>query len=48
LAEHLLECKEQKARDFGIHIYICLFGEFGDTYFRQEVSSLLKYFLSVI
>ncbi|KAJ6332276.1 hypothetical protein OIU76_010629 [Salix suchowensis] len=41
LSEHLLACKEQKARDFGIHIYTCLFGEFGDTYFRQEVLGAL-------
>ncbi|KAJ6912410.1 Fanconi anemia group D2 protein [Populus alba x Populus x berolinensis] len=41
LSEHLLACKEQKARDFGIHIYICLFGEFGDAYFRQEVLGAL-------
>ncbi|CAK7340364.1 unnamed protein product [Dovyalis caffra] len=41
LSEHLLACKEQKARDFGMHMYACLFGEFGDTYFRQEVLGAL-------
>ncbi|GLT94035.1 hypothetical protein SLE2022_117980 [Rubroshorea leprosula] len=37
LSEYLLACKEQKAREFGIHIYSRLFEEFVDTYSRQEV-----------
>ncbi|KAM5580264.1 hypothetical protein ABKV19_009822 [Rosa sericea] len=37
LSEYLLACKEQKARHFSIHMYVCLFEEFGDTYSRQEV-----------
>ncbi|XP_050384590.1 uncharacterized protein LOC126801166 [Argentina anserina] len=37
LSEYLLACKEQKARQFSIHMYVCLFEEFGDTYSRQEV-----------
>ncbi|XP_021624026.1 Fanconi anemia group D2 protein homolog isoform X3 [Manihot esculenta] len=41
LSEYFLTCREQKARDFGTHIYMCLFGEFGDTYCRQEVLSSL-------
>ncbi|KAJ9185042.1 hypothetical protein P3X46_004717 [Hevea brasiliensis] len=41
LSEYLLACREQKAREFGTHIYACLFEEFGDSYFRQEVLSAL-------
>lgn len=37
LSKYLLACKEQKARQFSIHMYVCLFQEFGDTYSRQEV-----------
>ncbi|KAJ4705684.1 Fanconi anemia group D2 protein [Melia azedarach] len=37
LSEYLLACKEQKAREFGIHAYTSLFEEFTDTYSRQEV-----------
>ncbi|KAE8685889.1 hypothetical protein F3Y22_tig00111088pilonHSYRG00090 [Hibiscus syriacus] len=37
LAEYVLACKEQKARDFGIYMYTLLFEEFSDTYSRQEV-----------
>ncbi|VVA26373.1 PREDICTED: Fanconi [Prunus dulcis] len=37
LSEYLLACKEPKAREFGIHMYVCLFEEFADTYSRQEV-----------
>lgn len=38
-----MACKEQKAREFGIHVYTCLFEEFTDTYSRQEVSDLNFY-----
>ncbi|KAM3696898.1 hypothetical protein ACB094_06G074000 [Castanea mollissima] len=41
LSECLLACKEQKAREFGIHIYTCLFEEFVDIYSRQEVLGAL-------
>ncbi|XP_047315356.1 Fanconi anemia group D2 protein homolog [Impatiens glandulifera] len=41
LSEFLLACKEEKMRDFGIHIYTLLFKEFVDTYSRQEVLSAL-------
>nr|XP_011467650.1 PREDICTED: Fanconi anemia group D2 protein [Fragaria vesca subsp. vesca] len=37
LSEYLLACKEQKVRHFSIHMYVCLFEEFGDTYSRQEI-----------
>ncbi|WCJ28680.1 hypothetical protein M5689_010363 [Euphorbia peplus] len=37
LSEYLLACREQKAREFGIHMYLCLFEAFTDTYYRQEV-----------
>ncbi|XP_010532525.1 PREDICTED: Fanconi anemia group D2 protein homolog isoform X2 [Tarenaya hassleriana] len=37
LAEHLLSCKEEKARKIGTHIYTRLFEEFVDNYSRQEV-----------
>ncbi|XP_010247495.1 PREDICTED: Fanconi anemia group D2 protein [Nelumbo nucifera] len=37
VCEYLLSCKEQKAREFGIHLYTSLFEEFTDTYSRQEV-----------
>ncbi|KAK4576846.1 hypothetical protein RGQ29_027402 [Quercus rubra] len=41
LSECLLACKEQKAREFGIHMYTCLFEEFIDIYSRQEVLGAL-------
>ncbi|KAK8569867.1 hypothetical protein V6N13_002579 [Hibiscus sabdariffa] len=41
LAEYILACKEQKARDFGIYMYTLLFEEFADTYSRQEVLGAL-------
>ncbi|XP_048327057.2 uncharacterized protein LOC107405260 isoform X1 [Ziziphus jujuba] len=37
LSEYLLACKEKEAREFGIHMYTCLFNEFDDSYSRQEV-----------
>ncbi|KAJ7964604.1 Fanconi anemia group D2 protein-like [Quillaja saponaria] len=37
LSEYLLACKEEKTRDFGLHLYISLFEELADTYSRQEV-----------
>ncbi|XP_048434271.1 LOW QUALITY PROTEIN: Fanconi anemia group D2 protein homolog [Pyrus x bretschneideri] len=37
LSEYLLACKEQKSREFGMYIYVCLFEEFADMYSRQEV-----------
>lgn len=40
LSEYLLACKEKEAREFGIHMYTCLFNEFDDSYSRQEVSGL--------
>lgn len=39
LSEYLLACKEQRAREFSIHMYTCIFEELSDTYSRQEVSS---------
>ncbi|GMI98522.1 Fanconi Anemia D2 [Hibiscus trionum] len=41
LAEYILACKEQKARDFGIYMYTLLFEAFADTYSRQEVLGAL-------
>ncbi|KAF8413568.1 hypothetical protein HHK36_001559 [Tetracentron sinense] len=41
VSEYLLACKEQKPREFGIHIYTSLFEEFIDTYSRQEVLGAL-------
>ncbi|GER32925.1 fanconi anemia group D2 protein homolog [Striga asiatica] len=41
LSAYLLGCKEQRAQEFGIHIYICLFEEFDDAYTRQEVLGAL-------
>ncbi|XP_062170326.1 uncharacterized protein LOC133876038 [Alnus glutinosa] len=41
LSEYLLASKEQKAREFGIHMYTRLFEEFIDTYSRQEVLGAL-------
>ncbi|CAH8305407.1 unnamed protein product [Eruca vesicaria subsp. sativa] len=41
LAEHLLSCKEEKARDFGSHIYTRLFEGFSDKYSRQEILGAL-------
>ncbi|KAL6563004.1 hypothetical protein OROHE_005591 [Orobanche hederae] len=41
LSAYLLGCKEQRAQEFGIHIYICLFEEFDDAYTRQEVLEAL-------
>ncbi|KAK4833935.1 hypothetical protein QYF36_013666 [Acer negundo] len=41
LSEYLLACKEQKAREIGIHLYARLFEEFNDTYSRHEVLSAL-------
>ncbi|XP_028098602.1 Fanconi anemia group D2 protein homolog isoform X4 [Camellia sinensis] len=41
LSECLLACKEQKPREFGIHIYRSLFEEFVDTSSRQEVLGTL-------
>ncbi|RVW82272.1 Fanconi anemia group D2 protein-like [Vitis vinifera] len=41
LSEYLLACKEEKARDFGIHMYSILFEEFVDTYSRQEILGAL-------
>eukprot|EP00257_Ricinus_communis_P018264 XP_015576929.1 Fanconi anemia group D2 protein homolog isoform X1 [Ricinus communis] len=41
LSTYLLACREQKAREFGIHIDICLFEEFDNTYYRQEVLGAL-------
>ncbi|CAA7406874.1 unnamed protein product [Spirodela intermedia] len=41
LSDHLLTCKEEKARNFGIHLYTSLFEEFNDSYSRQEVLSSL-------
>ncbi|KAK2983061.1 hypothetical protein RJ640_006448, partial [Escallonia rubra] len=41
LSEYLLACKEQMAREFGIHIYTRLFEEFPDMYSRQEVLGAL-------
>ncbi|KAL5808169.1 hypothetical protein ACOSQ3_028860 [Xanthoceras sorbifolium] len=41
LSEFLLTCKEQKAREFGVHLYARLFEEFNDTYSRHEVLGAL-------
>ncbi|KAG9439837.1 hypothetical protein H6P81_020002 [Aristolochia fimbriata] len=41
VADYLLACKEQQARDFGIYLYTSLFEELVGTYFRQEVLGLL-------
>ncbi|KAF9613441.1 hypothetical protein IFM89_008271 [Coptis chinensis] len=41
VSEYLLACKEQKAREFGIHMYISLFDEFTDTYSRHEILDAL-------
>ncbi|GMG98870.1 hypothetical protein Nepgr_000710 [Nepenthes gracilis] len=41
LSEQLLSCKEEKVREFGTHMYICLFEEFIDTVSRQEVLGAL-------
>ncbi|PIN26603.1 hypothetical protein CDL12_00633 [Handroanthus impetiginosus] len=38
---YLLACKEQRAQEFGIHMYICLFEEYCDAYSRQEVLGAL-------
>ncbi|KAL8138162.1 hypothetical protein V2J09_004163 [Rumex salicifolius] len=44
VSEHLLGCKELKVRDFGSHLYICMFEEIKDAYSRQEVlGSLLTH-----
>ncbi|XP_020518624.1 Fanconi anemia group D2 protein homolog isoform X1 [Amborella trichopoda] len=37
IGEFLMTCKEQRAREFGIYIYVTLFEEFMDAYSRQEV-----------
>ncbi|KAL0364788.1 UNVERIFIED_CONTAM: Fanconi anemia group D2 protein [Sesamum angustifolium] len=37
LSAYLLACKEQRAQEFGIHMYTCIFDEFSDAYSRQEV-----------
>ncbi|XP_050224331.1 uncharacterized protein LOC126674021 isoform X2 [Mercurialis annua] len=41
LSEYLLACREHKAREFGIHIFTCLFKEFDSTYYRHEVLGAL-------
>ncbi|CAH9068122.1 unnamed protein product [Cuscuta europaea] len=41
MSGYLLGCKEQKAQDFGIHMYKCLFEEFADVYSRQELLGAL-------
>ncbi|KFK23117.1 hypothetical protein AALP_AAs49591U000300 [Arabis alpina] len=41
LAEHLLSCKEEKAREIGCHIYTRLFEGFADNYSRQEILGAL-------
>ncbi|CAA7045362.1 unnamed protein product [Microthlaspi erraticum] len=41
LAEHLLSCKEEKAREIGSHIYTLLFEGFADNYSRQEILGAL-------
>ncbi|KAK4802232.1 hypothetical protein SAY86_000435 [Trapa natans] len=41
IAEYLLTCKEQRARQFGIHMYNSLFEEFVDNYARQEILGTL-------
>ncbi|KAH6772470.1 fanconi anemia group D2 protein [Perilla frutescens var. frutescens] len=41
LSAYLLACKEQRAQEFGVHIYIRLFEESCDPYSRQEVLGAL-------
>ncbi|KAL8545696.1 hypothetical protein ACS0TY_005722 [Phlomoides rotata] len=41
LAAYLLACKERRAQELGIHIYICLFEESCGVYSRQEVLGAL-------
>ncbi|KAK8957970.1 hypothetical protein KSP39_PZI000438 [Platanthera zijinensis] len=41
LCEYLLSCKEKQVRHFSIHLYTSLFGEFKDTYSKQEVVGAL-------
>ncbi|PIA39633.1 hypothetical protein AQUCO_02600232v1 [Aquilegia coerulea] len=41
VCEYLLVCKEKKAREFGIHLYVSLFKEFSDTYSRHEILGAL-------
>ncbi|CAN8324527.1 unnamed protein product [Cochlearia groenlandica] len=41
LAEHLLSCKEEKAREIGSHVYVRLFEGFADNYSRQEILGAL-------
>ncbi|KAF5195581.1 Fanconi anemia group d2 protein, partial [Thalictrum thalictroides] len=41
VCEYLLVCKEKKAREFGIHLYVSLFDEFSDTYSRHEILGAL-------
>ncbi|KAK9086005.1 hypothetical protein Sjap_026416 [Stephania japonica] len=41
LCEYLLACKEQKLRDFSVHLYTSLFKEFTDMYSRQEILGAL-------
>ncbi|ESQ56066.1 hypothetical protein EUTSA_v10024215mg [Eutrema salsugineum] len=41
LAEHLMSCKEEKARETGSHIYTRLFEGFSDNYSRQEILGAL-------
>ncbi|KAG8391040.1 hypothetical protein BUALT_Bualt01G0146600 [Buddleja alternifolia] len=41
LSAYLLACKEQRAQEFGIHMYVCLFEEYCDAYLRQEVLGAL-------
>ena len=48
MSEYLLACKEQKAREIGIHLYARLFEEFNDPYSRHEVSNLVSYISSLI
>ncbi|KAJ4811357.1 fanconi anemia group D2 protein [Rhynchospora pubera] len=41
VTEYLLSCKEDKARDFAIHLFMVLFEEFCDIYSRQEILGIL-------
>nr|GMC91789.1 Fanconi anemia group D2 protein homolog isoform X2 [Ipomoea batatas] len=41
ISGYLLTCKEQKAQEFGIHMYKCLFEEFVDSFSRQELLGAL-------
>ncbi|XP_022863768.1 Fanconi anemia group D2 protein isoform X2 [Olea europaea var. sylvestris] len=41
ISAYLLACKEQRAQEFGIHMYMCLFEGFVDAYSRQEVVGAL-------